>query len=152
MYFLCSKNKAADQVRHYCTVDLCLCFRRCKKQVFSWHNPFVTITRLWSDCWSSHDLSFAVFLCLKKKSSKQNEPRCEKICLRSFRQGLIQTGLYKHRRWLEAWNFGFRKKRNCTIYVAKTKALISCMVTAQLICAFVFAYALSRFSHDVAQI
>ena len=37
------------------------------------------------------------------------------------------------------------------IYVAKTKALISCTVTAQLICTFVFAYAKSRFSHDAAQ-
>ena len=42
------------------------------------------------------------------------------------------------------WNiFGFRKKRNCTIRVAKTKALISFAVTAKLtaklICAFVFA-------------
>ena len=34
----------------------------------------------------------------------------------------------------------------------KTKALISCAVTAQLICVFVFAYAKSRFSHDEAQI
>ena len=34
----------------------------------------------------------------------------------------------------------------------KTKALISCAVTAQLICAFVFAKAKVRFSHDVAQI
>ena len=32
--------------------------------------------------------------------------------------------------------------------VAKTKALISCAVTAQLICAFVFAK--TRFSHDAA--
>ena len=32
----------------------------------------------------------------------------------------------------------------------KTKALISCMGTAQLICAFVFAYAKNRFSHDLA--
>ena len=31
----------------------------------------------------------------------------------------------------------FRKKRNCTIRVAKTKSLISCAVTAQLICTFV---------------
>ena len=31
-------------------------------------------------------------------------------------------------------------------------ALISYMVTAQLICAFVFAYAKSRFSHEAAQL
>ena len=36
--------------------------------------------------------------------------------------------------------------------IAKTKALISCAVTAQLICAFVFACANIRFSHDAAQI
>ena len=36
--------------------------------------------------------------------------------------------------------------------MAKTKALISCAVTAQLICVFVFAYAKSRFSHDEAHI
>ena len=38
------------------------------------------------------------------------------------------------------------------IYVAKTKGLISCVVTTQLICAFVFTYAKSRFSHDAARI
>ena len=41
---------------------------------------------------------------------------------------------------------------DCTIYVAKTKALISFAVTAKLICVFVFAYTKSRFSHDKAQI
>ena len=46
----------------------------------------------------------------------------------------------KARKRLEAWNFKFKKKRNCTIKVAKTKALISSAVTAQLICMFVFAY------------
>ena len=30
--------------------------------------------------------------------------------------------------------------------------MISCMVTAQLICAFVFAYAKGRLSYDVAQL
>ena len=35
-------------------------------------------------------------------------------------------------------------------YVAETKALISCAATAQLICAFVFAYAKGCFSHDAA--
>ena len=39
---------------------------------------------------------------------------------------------------------------DCTIHVAKTKALISCTVTAQLICVFVYAYAKSQFSHDAA--
>ena len=41
---------------------------------------------------------------------------------------------------LEAGNFGFKQRRNCTIRVAKTKALISFAVTAKMICAFVFAY------------
>ena len=41
---------------------------------------------------------------------------------------------------------------DCTNYVVKTKALVSCAVTAQLICRFVFPYAKSRFSHDMAHI
>ena len=43
--------------------------------------------------------------------------------------------------------FQFRKKRGCTIYVA---IKIKDVVTRQLICAFVFAYAEIRFSHDGA--
>ena len=39
-----------------------------------------------------------------------------------------------------------------TIIVEKTKTLMSCPVTAHLICAFVFAYAKSRFSHVVAHL
>ena len=34
------------------------------------------------------------------------------------------------------------------MYVVKIKALFSYPVTAQLFCAFVFAYAKTRFSHD----
>ena len=68
------------------------------------------------------------------------------------RTGPTQTRLYNYRRWLETSNFRFRKKRDCTIYVAKTKALISFAVTAKLICVFVFAYAKIRFSHGEAQI
>ena len=41
---------------------------------------------------------------------------------------------------------------DCTVCVAKTKALISFAVTAKLICVFVFAYAKYRFSHDEAHI
>ena len=51
---------------------------------------------------------------------------------------------------LESSNFGFRKKRNCSIHVAETKALISFAVTAKLICVFVFAYATCWFSHETA--
>ena len=36
--------------------------------------------------------------------------------------------------------FGIKEDWDCTIYLAKTKALISCADTAQLICAFDFAY------------
>ena len=32
----------------------------------------------------------------------QYEPRCEKTGLRGVRPGPTQTGLYSHRRWLEA--------------------------------------------------
>ena len=41
---------------------------------------------------------------------------------------------------------------DCTIYLAITKALISCADTLQLICTFVLAYAKSRFCHDVGQL
>ena len=69
------------------------------------------------------------------------KPRSEKTGLRGFRPGPTQTGLYNHRRWLEARNFGLRKKRDCTVRVAKTKMLISFAATAKLICVFVYAYA-----------
>ena len=44
-----------------------------------------------------------------------------------FRPGLTQTGLYNLRSKLEPSNFGFKKKRYCTFYGAKTKALFSHM-------------------------
>ena len=34
LYYLYSENKGADQLRSYCTADLRLCFRICKKPVF----------------------------------------------------------------------------------------------------------------------
>ena len=36
------------------------------------------------------------------------QPRCEKTGLRGFLPGPTQTGLYRHRRLLEAKNFGIR--------------------------------------------
>ena len=69
-----------------------------------------------------------------------------------FRPCLTKTGPYSHRRWYEAGNSVFRKKRNCTVRVAKTKAPMSFAVTAKLICASVFAYADCWFSHTAAHI
>ena len=98
-------------------------------------------------------ISYIVFVRdIQKPTIASREPRCGKTGFRCFLPCPTQTGLYSHRRWLEAWKFGLRSKRNCTICVAKTKALISFAVTAKLICVFVFAYAKSRFSHDAAYI
>ena len=60
--------------------------------------------------------------------------------------------MYSHRRGLEARNIGLRKKSDCTIYVAKTKVLISCMVNASDLCLYFLAYAKHRFSNDVAHL
>ena len=68
-----------------------------------------------------------------------NEPQCKETGLQDFLPGLTQTGLHGLIRRLEAWNFGSKKKRDCTICLVKTKALISCADTAQLTCTFVFA-------------
>ena len=38
------------------------------------------------------------------------------------------------------------------MYVTKTKSLISCVVTMQLICAIVFVFAKIMFSHGTAHI
>ena len=69
------------------------------------------------------------------------EPLHDKTNNLRFQPGPTQTELYKHRRWLEARSFGFKKKRDYTIHVAKTNALI---------CAFGFAYADCWFSDAVA--
>ena len=80
------------------------------------------------------------------------EPLREKTNNLGFPPGPTQTNLYSHRSRLEAGHFGFKPNRNCAIRVAKTKALISCAVTKQLICGFVFAYAYCLFSCAAAQL
>ena len=70
------------------------------------------------------------------------EPAHETTNNLGFRPGPTQTGLYSHKNRLVAGNFGFKKKRECKIRV----------VTAQLICAFVFAYVDCCFSHAAAHI
>ena len=72
-------------------------------------------------------------------------PTHEKACLWGLRSSLTQSDLYCHRRRLEASNFRLKKKKNSNIHGAKTKMLISCAVTAQLICVFAFADVKGRF-------
>ena len=53
----------------------------------------------------------------------------------------------------QARSLKFGLKRNCTIRVVKkTKALISFVITAKVICIFVFAYADCWFSHEAAHL
>ena len=42
LYYLCSENKGADQLRGYREADLHLCFRICKKPFFSQRGLFKT--------------------------------------------------------------------------------------------------------------
>ena len=52
LYYLCSENKDADQLGGYREADLRLCFRICKKPVFSWRGSFVSIR--WATEWQNY--------------------------------------------------------------------------------------------------
>ena len=43
LYYLCSENKGADQLRGYGEADLRLCFRICKKPVLSRRGSFILL-------------------------------------------------------------------------------------------------------------
>ena len=92
--------------------------------------------------------------CSRILSDKQSiyEPRHDKtLPLRVYDQVRHKLGCTATE---EGWRLEISALRRRGIvlhtYVAKTKALISYTITMQLICAFVFTYAKSRFSHDVA--
>ena len=51
----------------------------------------------------------------------KDEPGHEKTCQGLPTRSEKQSGLYGHKRWLEAWNFLFRKKRDCTIFCSENK-------------------------------
>ena len=46
LYYPCSENKGADQLRGYREADLRLCFRICKNPVFEAQFEFVTADQL----------------------------------------------------------------------------------------------------------
>ena len=95
----------------FCVVVFCVYFGRSGFPFFL--KPVVGCVIL---LWHTMDLPF--------------EPFNEKTCIRGFRQGPTQAGLYNKRKWPEARNLRVRKKRDCAICVVKTMTLI---------CAFVFA-------------
>ena len=43
LYYLCSEFKGADQLRGYREADLRLCFRICKKPVFSRRGSYINV-------------------------------------------------------------------------------------------------------------
>ena len=56
-----------------------------------------------------------VLHCLPRSVCLITEPRHEKTCLWGLRPSKTQTGLRSHRDYLEAWNFGYRRKRYYTM-------------------------------------
>ena len=61
------------------------------------------------NCAWSYLMTKLFILHLSYHAQHFDEPRCEKTGLRGFRPDPTETGLYSHRRWLEACNFVFRK-------------------------------------------
>ena len=57
MYYLCSENKGADQLRGYREADLRLCFHVCKNLVFSRHSSYHMSMLLLSHCFFLAHLS-----------------------------------------------------------------------------------------------
>ena len=52
MYYLCSETKEADQLRGHSEADLRLCFRICKKPVFSQRGSCMQISLcIWINWW-----------------------------------------------------------------------------------------------------
>ena len=50
LYYPCSENKGADQLRGYRVADLRLCFRICKKPVFSRRGSYIYILYASVEC------------------------------------------------------------------------------------------------------
>ena len=48
LYYLCSENKGADQLRGPCEADLCLCFCICKMLVFSERGLHQTVSHAYA--------------------------------------------------------------------------------------------------------
>ena len=68
---LCSENKGADQLCGHRTADLCLCFRICKKEVFSLSGSLRKATVTWT---SFYVIISRLITSLGKSSRQSEEP------------------------------------------------------------------------------
>ena len=148
--FCICENKGADQQHSKCAADQCVLFRYTDSTIPLLPEPKISslsptsvalqtgLCQTWSENTKTNFLASRLILrffggilkIIPKLSHMSRVMRKHS----GFRPGPTQTRLYSYRRWLEARNFGFRKKRDCTICVAKTKAPISFAVTTKLIC------------------
>ena len=96
LYYLCSKNKGADQLGDYHEADLGLCFRICKMLVFSQcssyaNNKVVDQMHIHVDCQASLLLAAWIVVCFLSKISRP--------------LWTVYTGLYLS--WSESMKTGF---------------------------------------------
>ena len=66
LYYPCSENKGADQLRNYCQAYLRLCFRMCKKSM-----DFAPILNPWRGSYISRDTKKPVFDVSNQLSQEQ---------------------------------------------------------------------------------
>ena len=124
---------------HVCVMAVCNSLMKCDKWVQRHFDSFSILIR-WASMMLKWKLNkfYAFLVCPYIEIVKYST--IISLSFQTDRSG--KTVRYtNHWRWLEAWNFAFRRKRYCTIQVPKTKALISFAVTVKLTCIFVFAYA-----------
>ena len=92
---------------------------------------------------------------LKEQADKVDENQLKMSrCMRKKKRFLTRTDTnqpVQSQKKVKSFKFQIHEEEGFTICVAKTKALISCAVTVQLICAFVFTYANCYFSFVAAQ-
>ena len=133
MYYPCSENKGADQLRNNCEADLRLCFPLCRLLVFpcggsniirhifvrSGFNPDRKCQQMDENRTGLQTWRFNYFTTTTVVSWHEITNNL------GFRPSPKQTGMYNLRSRLKTGNFKCRKNNNCTIRVAKTKALIS---------------------------
>ena len=119
--FRICENKDADQLRGNREADQRLCFRYTdstipllpKSEISSFKPSSVAVPsglcRTWSETPKIGFLTTRLkywylyeFITFILRSQLLFEPRSEKTGLRGFRPSPTQTGLYSHRRWLEA--------------------------------------------------